>query len=200
MLRFQFLFLADLPDAVVRELLKPLGALFGGQGEAFGDVVDFACDGPEDFLVAAHGVLEHADAQQASFVDVGIDGPRCNEVHDGDGFALLAVAVDAPDPLLDPHGIPWQIVVDEKVAELEIQSFATNFRRQQHVDGLGIFLRQREAAPEVRSVVVGYVAMDEADAHASRRGVAVEVRQCMAEGAENKCLIVRPACSCRTGL
>ena len=71
-------------------------------------------------------LLEHADAQQASLVDVGIDGPRRDEVYYGNGFTLLAVTVDAADPLLDPHGVPWEVIVDEKVAKLEVQPFAAD--------------------------------------------------------------------------
>jgi len=126
LLCLKLLFNADLADTIVGHLLKALCALLGGKSETFRDVVDFARNGTEYLLVAADGMLEHSDAQQASLVDVGIDGARRDEIYDGNGFTLLAVTVNATDPLLDPHGVPWEVIVDEKVAKLEIQPFAAD--------------------------------------------------------------------------
>ena len=41
-----------------------------------------------------------------------------------DDRVLLADPVDAADPLLDPHRVPRQVVVDEEVAELEVAPLA----------------------------------------------------------------------------
>ena len=38
---------------------------------------------------------------------------------------LLADPVHPPDPLLDPHRVPGQVVVHDDVCELEVQAFAT---------------------------------------------------------------------------
>ena len=43
-----------------------------------------------------------------------------DEVDDGD-VALLAVAMAAPDALLDALRVPRQVVVDDRLAELEVQ-------------------------------------------------------------------------------
>ncbi len=43
-----------------------------------------------------------------------------DEVDDGD-VALLAITVAASDPLLDPLRVPWQIVVDDGLADLKVQ-------------------------------------------------------------------------------
>ena len=45
---------------------------------------------------------------------------------------LLADAVHTPDPLLDPHRIPRQIVVDDDVGELQVQTFATGIGRNEN--------------------------------------------------------------------
>src|SRR5579885_37749 len=42
-------------------------------------------------------------------------------------FPLLADAVDTADALLDRHGVPWHVEIDEGVAELEIASLAPGF-------------------------------------------------------------------------
>ena len=45
----------------------------------------------------------------------------------------LPEAVDAPDPLLDPHRVPRHVVVDQGAAELEVQSLRGGVRAQQQV-------------------------------------------------------------------
>ena len=50
----------------------------------------------------------------------------CQEADDGDA-ALLAVPVDSPDALLDALRVPRQVVVDDRVAELEVQAFGARF-------------------------------------------------------------------------
>ena len=48
------------------------------------------------------------------------------EADDGDA-ALLAVAMDAADALLDALRVPRQVVVDDRVAELEVQALGARF-------------------------------------------------------------------------
>ena len=50
----------------------------------------------------------------------------CQEADDGDA-ALLAVPVDAADALLDALRVPRQVVVDDRVAELEVQALGAGF-------------------------------------------------------------------------
>src|SRR5437879_6556637 len=47
-------------------------------------------------------------------------------------IAILANSVDAPDSLLDAHGIPGQIVVNQRSAELKISTFAACLRTDKH--------------------------------------------------------------------
>ena len=140
LLGFELLLLGDLANAVVRKLLKPPRTLFRGQIEALGDIVELLRDLAQDFFAPADGVLEDADAPQAALVDLGIHGARRDEVDDGDRLALLSVAVNAADALLDAHGIPGQIVVDEEIAELEVETLAADFGGQQDIQRIGMRL------------------------------------------------------------
>ena len=89
------------------------------------------------------------------------------KVDDGD-VARLPVAVATADPLLDALRVPRQVVVDDGVAELQVQPFRPRFRRDQ----------DRGALPEL---------VDERQAHGHRRarrpsavavGVAPRVEGC----------------------
>ena len=51
-----------------------------------------------------------------------------------DLFGFLAETIDSADPLLDSHWIPRKVIVDDDAGKLEINSFATDFGRQQDVD------------------------------------------------------------------
>ena len=93
------------------------------------------------------------------------------KVDDGD-VARLPVAVATADPLLDPLRVPRQVVVDDGVAELQVQPFRPRFRRDQG----------RGPLPEL---------VDERQAHGHRRarrpralavGVAPRVEGCWTEG------------------
>ena len=57
-------------------------------------------------------------AQDPAFV-----GPAGDEVDDAD-VVLLAVAVDAPHPLLEARGVPRDVVVHHQPAELEVDPFS----------------------------------------------------------------------------
>ena len=54
----------------------------------------------------------------------------CQEADDSDA-ALLAIPVDAADALLDALGVPRQVVVDDRVAELEVQPLSAGFGRDE---------------------------------------------------------------------
>ena len=53
--------------------------------------------------------------------DVRFDRSLRGEVDDV-RLACLSDAMDASDTLLDHHGVPWQLVVHQHVAELEVES------------------------------------------------------------------------------
>jgi hypothetical protein len=52
-----------------------------------------------------------------------IDPTVIDKVDDKYRFLLLPFPVDSPDTLFDLHRVPWQVVVDDCRAELEVQTF-----------------------------------------------------------------------------
>src|SRR5262245_16702436 len=54
-----------------------------------------------------------------------------DKVDHGD-VTLLAVPMTAPDALFDALGIPWQIVVDNGLAKLQIQAFCAGLGAQEY--------------------------------------------------------------------
>ena len=82
------------------------------------DVVDAAAE------VGAHRLKLFEQALE----ELSLDGVGCAEVED-DAAVLLADAVDASHPLLEPDGVPGQVVVDHQVAELQVDPFPCRLRR-----------------------------------------------------------------------
>ena len=66
-----------------------------------------------------------------------------DEVDDRD-VALLAVAVAAADALLDALRVPRQVVVDDRLAELEVQALRARFGADQHLRARAELVHQRE--------------------------------------------------------
>ena len=58
--------------------------------------------------------------------DAPFAGVRRDEVED-QAVLLLAVAVDAAHALLQPDGVPGDVVVDHQPAELQVDAFAGGF-------------------------------------------------------------------------
>ena len=46
----------------------------------------------------------------------------------------LTDAVDVPDALLELHRIPGQVIIDQQVGDLQIQSLGGGVRAQQDID------------------------------------------------------------------
>ena len=64
---------------------------------------------------------------------------------------FLAVAVDAADPLLQPDGVPGDVVVDHQPAELQVDAFAGRLGGDEHLGrlaelALGVDARSRRVA------------------------------------------------------
>ncbi len=91
--------------------------------------------------------------QHPAFAGVGGD-----EVED-EAVLLLAVAVDAAHALLQPDGVPGDVVVDHEPAELEVDAFAGGLGGDQH---LGASSRKLALGVDARA---GRVAV--ADLHAA---------------------------------
>ena len=60
--------------------------------------------------------------------------------------ALLAVAVAAADALLDPLGVPGQVVVHHQVAELEVEPLGARLGHEQDLGPVPERLHQRRRA------------------------------------------------------
>ena len=152
--------------------------------------MDFTRDLAQDFLAATDRVMKHADAHQTAFVDVRIHRPWRHQVDNCDALALLAVPIDASDTLFNAHGIPRKVVVDQEVAELKVETFATDLRRQQRVQRVRIVFRKCEAATQLRAFLIRHATVDESEAQTSVRDVSRDIRQRVPEGAESQHLVV----------
>ena len=80
-------------------------------------------DRPEDRVEAADRVDEDSDAVLQHLEYALLDRSLDRQVDDRDGMALPD-PVDAADALLDAHRVPRQVVVDHRVAELEVAALA----------------------------------------------------------------------------
>ena len=87
----------------------------------------------KDEVELADYQLEHADLAGEEVDDVGLDGFVAAQVEDGH-ILVLAEAVQAADALLDAHGVPRQVVVDQLVAELEIAALGAAFGADHDTD------------------------------------------------------------------
>src|SRR5689334_15395111 len=105
-------------------------------------------------------MLKDTDSQKATVVNVGVDGARRDEIEDRHRLATLTVTVDATNALLDPHRIPGEIIVHEKVTKLKIQTLAADLGRQQDINGIRVFLGQCEPGPKTGPFIVGNAAVN----------------------------------------
>ena len=66
-------------------------------------------------------------------------------------LAFLTEAVNATNPLLNPHWVPRNVVVHECVAELIVQTLAANLGRQQNVESVRVVTTMAKALTQVLS-------------------------------------------------
>ena len=59
-------------------------------------------------------------------------------------ITLLAIPVAATDTLLDALRIPRQVVIDDRLAELEIESLRARFRADEHLRPRAEFMNERK--------------------------------------------------------
>ena len=117
----------------VRRLLDPLGLLFVGQPvreqrpRQHPDLLG------NDVLAVAEISPEDIEFLEQDLVDPEVDGVLVEQRPDHDLVGGLADAVEAADPLFDPHRVPGQVVVDEEPAELEIDSLGADLGGKQDV-------------------------------------------------------------------
>src|SRR6516164_6716618 len=78
----------------------------------------------------AHHELEHRDFLVEQMKKLLLQRAASHEVED-EQLALLADAIDASNALLDRHRIPGHVKIDERVAKLNVASFATGLGAQE---------------------------------------------------------------------
>ena len=94
--------------------------------------------GAEDLLHLADDQLEHLDLALEDLEHVGLERAATRQIDDAHGM-LLPQSMHATDALLDPLGIPGQVIVHDERAELEVEPFGAGLGGDQ----------QRPALPEV---------------------------------------------------
>ena len=169
---------------VAEELLQEVG------GEDLADHVEDLV-GPElvaDLAQPLQELLEHA-------AFAGVTG---HEV-ENDAVVLLAVPVDAADPLLEPDGVPRDVVVDHLGAELEVDPFARGLGGDEHLGGFAELPLGIDAAPRRVAVADLHPAVDLGDGEAPLPELAVgaavfavadeEVERVLVLGEEQKLLL-----------
>ena len=83
--------------------------------------------------VIIEGVPDLLELLQEPLEDPAFDGVRGHEVED-QAVLGLAVAVDAAHPLLQPVRVPGDVVVEEDVADLEVDALARRLGGHQDLD------------------------------------------------------------------
>ena len=115
--RFQFVL--ELVELEL-DLLRRAALLVDG-GDALLEV-HAGLDGPEHFVAGAEDAVEEAELLVEQLVDALVGGVLLVEEVDHHHVELLAVAVAAADALLDALRVPGQVVVDDQIAELEVDA------------------------------------------------------------------------------
>lgn len=90
---------------------------------------------PDDHVDLADDQLEHVDLGVQDVEQVRLDRVAHGEVVDEHLLGLPNPA-HAADPLLDPHGVPRDVVVHHAATELKIAAFAADLRRDEDARGV----------------------------------------------------------------
>src|SRR5579859_1643995 len=101
--------------------------------------MQFVGDLSQDFFASSHSLVEDADADKTALINIGIDRARGNQVINGNAVTCLPIAVETPDPLFDAHRIPGEVIVDQAITELVVETFTSYLRRKQYIKGCSIF-------------------------------------------------------------
>ncbi len=65
--------------------------------------------------------------------DVFLEGALQGDVEDADAGMFGGEPLDAPDALLDDHGVPGQVVVHQHIGDLKIDALRSRFGRYDHM-------------------------------------------------------------------
>ena len=110
-------------------LLRRAALLIDG-GDALFEI-DARLDRAEHFVACAEHAIEEPEFLVEQLIDALIRRVLLVQEIDHDHVELLAVAMASADALLDTLRIPWQIVVHDEVAELQVDALRCRFGRDQ---------------------------------------------------------------------
>jgi hypothetical protein len=110
--------------------------------------IDAALDDAEHLVARAEHALEQVELEVEKLVNALLGVVlEIEEVDDGH-VDLLAVAVAAPDALLDALRVPGQVEIDDQRAELKVDAFRAGLRSDQDGScGRGTLRRRRPSCP-----------------------------------------------------
>ena len=129
-----------------------------GRGQHLADHVE---DG-----VVVQRVADLLQLLEQPLEDAALDGVGGDEVED-QAVLALAVAVDAAHPLLEAVGVPGDVVVEQDVAELEVDALARGLGGDEDLDrALAELLLGVEARARLVARADLHAAVDAADAEA----------------------------------
>ena len=160
------------------------------QGVVLSDVLYFFGNLPEDLFASTESLLKHADAFEATLINVRVNSARRNQVDDENALTLLAVAVNATNPLLNTHRIPRQVVIHNAIAELVVQTLTTNLREQQDIESIAVLARLLKQTPQFNALLIWRPSVDHGDAHTIRPELLVKIVQRVTKAAEQHDLVV----------
>ena len=102
----------------------------------------------------------------------------------------MSATVDTTDSLFDCHRIPWQVIVDHKVTELVVQTFATNFCEQKHLQCRRIFRRKLKTLTECQTLLIFHTTVHLCHAVSFSDKGLFHIIQCMTERTEQDNLVI----------
>jgi hypothetical protein len=116
------------------------------------------------------------DAAAQRHVNIRLHRAFVVQIDDANLRVLLAKTVNTADALLDAHGVPRHVVIDERAAKLEVQTFGGGVGAKQHVGlagaELALGLLAGNGAPA--SVFLAHFTAAPGETHHAERGLAGE--------------------------
>lgn len=103
-------------------------------------------------------MLEDLDPLHHPLDDVGLDGSRGVEVETPIFFSDWPMRSIRPMRCSTSHGIPGQVVVDDRRAELEIETLARHLAGEEQVD-----FTSSKVGHDALAAVFGHAAVEHAD-------------------------------------
>ena len=91
------------------------------------DFRQFCANLTQDRFAIADAALKYTNPHQTAGIDISIHCVISNHVVDVNDIAFLPTTVDTADSLLNTHGIPGKIIINDCITELIVKAFGTHF-------------------------------------------------------------------------